>query len=126
MGDERKKHMALGDPISITYNGVAKSLAKIYNASGGIEYTLDEVTIRYTLSVKHTIPPKGESGESHLARLDVDHYDASNVLLRTSSAWMVIKTFEGVQLATASDYAAQALVDFLTDGNIDKLIARES
>lgn len=118
--------MALGDPVAITYNGVAKNLAKIYSPNGGVEYTLDEVTIRYTLSVKHTIPPKGGSGESHLVRLDVDHYDASNVLLRTSSAWIVIKTFDGVQLATASDYTTQALIDFLTDGNIDKIIARES
>jgi hypothetical protein len=78
------------------------------------------------MSIKHTIPPKGESGESHLCRLDVDYYDAENVLLRTSSAWTVIKTFDGVQLATASDNTTQALVDFLTDGNIDKLIARES
>jgi hypothetical protein len=121
-----EEHMALGDPISITYNGVAKSLAKIYSPNGGVEYSLDEITTRYTLSVKHTIPPKGGAGESHMVRLDVDHYDASNVLLRTSSVWTVIKTFVGVQLATASDYAAQALVDFLTDGNIDKVIARES
>lgn len=118
--------MALGDPVSITYNGVAKSLAKTYPANGGVEYTLDEVTTRYTMSVKHTIPPKGGAGESHLVRLDVDQYDAGNVLLRTSSAWIVIKTFDGVQLATASDYTTQALIDFLTDGNIDKIIARES
>lgn len=114
--------MAFGDPVAITYNTVAKNLAKV----GHGEYYLDEVTTRYSLSIKHTIPAKGAAGESHMIRLDVDHYDVDGVLQRTSSAWTVIKTFVGSQLATASDYTTQALVDLLTDGNVDKLIARES
>lgn len=118
--------MALGDPLSITYNSVAKSLPLINRDNYGAEYYLDDGTQRYTATVKHTIPAKGATGESHMLRLDVDYYDANGVLLRTASAWTVIKTFVGVQLSTASDYTTQALIDLLTDGNIDKLIARES
>lgn len=118
--------MSLGDPISITYNAVAKNLVKINQDSYGSEYFLDDSTERYTLSVKHTIPPKGGAGESHLVRLDVEHYDGSGVLLRTSSAWSVIKTFDGAQDVASSQYTAEALVDFLTDANVAKVVGRES
>nr|UJQ85342.1 MAG: hypothetical protein 2 [Leviviridae sp.] len=118
--------MAFGDPIAITYNAVAKNLVKINQDSYGAEYYLDEGTTRFHLSIKHTIPPKGAPGESHLIRLDVETYDADDILLRTSSAWLVAKTFDGKQNTTTSDYVCQALVDLLTDGNVDKLLARES
>lgn len=118
--------MALGDPIGITYNAVAKNLVKINQDNFGATYYLDDGTERFTLSVKHTIPPKGGAGESHLVRLDVEHYDGSDVYLRTASAWTVIKTFDGKQDTASSDNVTQALVDYLTDANIDKVIGRES
>jgi len=117
--------MSLGDPISITYNTVAKNLVKINQDSYGSEYYLDDGDQKYTLSVKHTIPSKGASGESHLVRLDVEHY-SSGVLVRTSSAWSVIKTFDGTQDTNASQYTTEALVDFLTDANVAKVVGRES
>lgn len=119
--------MAFADPISITYNTVAKNLVRTRPLDGyGHQYELDEGTEKYSLTIRHTVPQRGAAGESHLVRLDVEHYDADGVLERTSSAWTVIKTFDGVQVAADSDYTAQALVDFLSDSNIDKIVARES
>lgn len=118
--------MSLGDPISVTYNTVAKNLVKINQDSYGSEYYLDDGTERFTVSVKHTIPSKGAAGESHLVRLDVEHFDAEGILQRTSSAWTVIKTFDGKQDVNSSQYATEALVDFLSDANIAKLVGRES
>lgn len=118
--------MSLGDPISITYNTVSKDLVKVNQDSYGSEYYLDDDTERYTLTVKHTIPAKGAAGESHLCRLDVEHYDADGVLTLTSSSWAVIKAFDGKQDTDAAQYTTEALVDFLTDANIGKLVGRQS
>lgn len=116
----------LGDTVSITYNTVAKTLSKINQDNFGAQYFLEESQIRYNLSIKHTIPARGKAGESHLARLDVEHYDANGVLLRIASAWSVIRTDSGVQDSTSSTRAANALVTFLTSANITKLVSRES
>jgi hypothetical protein len=118
--------MSLGDPIAITYNAVVKNLVKVNQDNFGSTYYLDDGTERFTMSVKHTIPASGEAGESHLVRLDVEHFDVDGVLLRTSSAWSVIKTFTGKQDTNSSQYVSEALVDFMTDANITKVIGRES
>lgn len=118
--------MAFADPITLTYATVATTMDRINQDNYGSEYYGVQGLNKLTLSVKHTIPARGKFGESHLARLDVEHYDADGVLLRTSSAWTVIRTDNGIQDATSSDNAAQCLVDFLTDANIDKLVGRQS
>lgn len=75
--------------------------------------------------MKHTIPARGASGESHLVRLDVEVYDAAGVLLRTASAWTVIRTDNGIQDPEESEDAAEAVVDFLSDANITKIVGRQ-
>jgi hypothetical protein len=120
----------IGDTIDITYNTVSKTLTRVNPNGYSSEYYLDDKAgndMVFNLSVKHTIPPRGSSGESHLARLDVEHYDStSGEYTHTASAWMVIKTSDAPQVATDSDNAAQALVDAMSDTLIDQLIARES
>lgn len=116
----------IGDTIQVTYNAVAKTLSKINQDNFGATYFLEESGIRYTASVKHTIPARGKAGESHLFRLDVEHYDANGALLRTAQAWSVIKTNDGVQDSTSSNRVANAMVSFMTAGNITKLVNRES
>lgn len=116
----------IGDTIGITYNTVAKTLKKVNQDNFGAVYYLEEATVRFTLNVKHTIPAKGQPGESHLMRLDIEHYDANGVLLRTSSAWAVIRTDDGAQDATLSGYATAALLTAFTSTNYTKLIGRES
>lgn len=115
-----------GDTIGITYNAVAKTLNKVNQDNYGAEYYLEETGIRYRMSIQHTIPKSGQPGESHMARLDVEHYDGSNVLLRTASAWTVFRTADAVQDSTSTTRCANALVGFLTSGNVTKLANRES
>lgn len=116
----------IGDPVQITYNAVTKDLVRVNQDNFGASYYLEDGTERFNLTIKHTIPAKGKPGESHLARLDVEHYDASNVLLRTTSAWTVFRTDTGIQDATSSSRAALALTGLLTSGNITKILSRES
>lgn len=114
------------DPISITYNAVAKNLARINQDSNGSDYYLDGGTEKFSLSIRHTIPARGGAGESHMMRLDVDHHDANGVFLRRCSSWTVIKTFDSTQDTTRSGYAANALVGLLTTTNVGKILAREN
>ena len=116
----------IGDTISLTYNAAAITLSKINQDNYGAEYFASSGNDRFTLSVKHTIPARGKPGESHLARLDVEHYDAAGVLLRTASAWTAIRTDNGIQANTNSENAAKALTAFLSAANITKLVNRES
>lgn len=81
---------------------------------------------KITLNVKHDIPSRGVAGESHLVRLDVEHYDGSGVYIRTSSAWTVIKTFDGIQSSSGSLNTAMALGGVLDSAFATKIIARES
>lgn len=115
-----------GDTIGITYNAVAKTLNKVNQDNYGAEYYLEETGIRYRASVAHTIPKAGQPGESHMFRLDVEHYDGNNVLLRTASSWAVIRTSDAVQDSTSSTRSANAMVGFLSGANVTKLVNRES
>lgn len=120
----------IGDTLSLTYNTVAKTLKLVDPGSYYAEYYLDDSSannMRFNMTITHTIPARGEYPESHLARLNVEHYDAtSGAYLRTSSAWMVIKTFDAEQDADACQYTTEALVDWCTDANIALVIDRES
>lgn len=115
----------LGDTITVTYNTVAKVLSRVKLEGYGANYYLDDTTKRFYVNVKHTVPVTGQSGESHLVRLDVEHITSDEVVRKTS-AWTVIRTDVGIQEATSADYTTQALVDFLSDATIDKVIGRES
>jgi hypothetical protein len=116
----------IGDPITLTYNAGSITMNRINQDNHGSEYYAQSGNDKFTLSVKHTIPARGKAGESHLARLDVEHYDANGVLLRTASAWTVIRTDNGIQNVTNSENATKALTAFLTAANITKLVNRES
>lgn len=119
--------MALGDPIVVTYDGTPKNLVRINDQNFTSFYYLDDGTERFSLSVKHTTPSqKGGAGESHLVRLDVEHYDGIGDLLRTSSAWTVIKTFDGKQDTSSSLKAADALIDLMDSTFIGRILGRES
>lgn len=118
--------MSLGDPISLAWNAGTVTMNRMDSPSHGGVYYGESGVRKFTLTVKHTIPDRGKAGESHLCRLDVEVYDANGVLLRTASAWSVIRTDQGVQDQEESEDAAEALVDFLTDGNITKIVGRQN
>lgn len=116
------------DTLSVTYNAVAKTLTRMTNGSYQVKYGLDDGgTMYYNLRIEHTVPSAANGvGETHMIRLDIDNYDADGAYLRRDSAWFVLKTSDAKQDSTAIDYTAQALVDFLSDANLLKLVAREA
>jgi hypothetical protein len=118
--------MSLSDPITLAWDSGTVTMNRINQDSHGSEYYGVSGVRRFTLTVKHTIPARGASGESHLVRLDVEVYDANGVLLRTASAWAVIRTDGGIQDQEESEDAAEALVDFLSDATITKIVGRQN
>lgn len=115
----------LADPLSITYNAVAISMKKIKEANGASQYYAENGGRKFTLDFSHTIPPNGKGGESHLAKLTVEHFDANGIFLRSVSPWSVVKTFDQPQVAADAEYAARALRDLLTNAVITQLVGRE-
>lgn len=81
---------------------------------------------KITLNVKHDIPSRGAAGESHLVRLDVEHYGIDGAYLSTSSAWVVIKTFDGIQVSQSSVDTQTGLAGILAPAFVAKIVARES
>lgn len=118
----------LDNTLTIDYGAhTGTVLTRIREEGYGSEYYGEAGVYKFTLTVKHTVPARGQPGESHLVRLDVEHYDADGLYLRTSSAWLVIKTFDGVQDSGESSDTVLALQDFTgVSTNIDKVVARES
>lgn len=117
----------LDNTLTITYNATDVTMTRVAEQNFSSQYYGENGDDKLTMSINHTIPARGAAGESHLVRLDVEHYDSEGVYLRTSSAWTVIKTFDGIQSSTACEYTVAALQDFTADAaKIAKVIARES
>lgn len=117
--------MSFADPLALTYNAVAKNLVRVNQDSNGSDFFLDGGTEKFSAAIRHTIPAKGQVGESHMLRLDVDHYDANSVYIRRGSVWVVAKSYDTAQNSTTMGYALASLVGLLSAGNQSKLLARE-
>lgn len=122
--------MSITDPAAITYNSVATNLNRVNQDNyGSVFYAESAAGEKMNLTVKHTIPGLGKDGESHLLRLDVEEYDASDVLLRKTSAWLAIRTDGGIQDQTAAENAAKALLAYLSASSyavVTKLVSRQN
>lgn len=119
--------MAITDPITYAYDAGTITLNRINQDNYGAVYYGEGTNKKVTLTVKHGIPAKGKAGESHLVRTDIEHYDpTSGALLRTASAWMVIRTDDGVQDVESSEDVAESIVDFMSDATITKIVSRQS
>lgn len=118
--------MSFTDPMSFTYNAVAKALVRTNQDGSGSDFYLDGGTRKFTAAVRHTIPARGGFGESHMLRLDADEHDANGLYLRRNSAWIVAKTFDATQNTVDLGYTLNSLVAFLTTTQVGKLIAREN
>lgn len=117
----------LDNTLTINYDATPVTMTRIAEQNYSSQYFGESGTKKLTMSVNHTIPARGAAGESHLVRLDIEHYDLEGLYLRTSSAWTVIKTFDGTQDSAASAHTVAALQDFSADAaKIAKVIARES
>jgi len=117
----------LSSTITLTVNGVAKVLSRITGSEPyQSKYWLEDGLVEYLLSFKHTVPSKrGISKESHLVRLDVNTYDADNVLVRTQSVWTVLEVSVGRQDTTTLGYYSDALAAWIA-ANEALILARES
>lgn len=119
--------MSFSDPIVLTYNSASKSLVKVNQDNRGAEYFLDDGVNKFTLAIKHQITPKtSKTGESHLARLDVERFSAEGIYLRTDSIWVSIRTNDSQQVTADMQLAADAFLTFATSANVGKLLAREN
>lgn len=118
----------IGDTIGITYNAVAKTLVKVNQDSYGADYYLDDSanSMKFRLSVRHTIVESGLPGDSHMMRLYVDYLDVNGLITRTASSWGVMKTDVAIQDLTSSQRTQAAFLTAWTSGNTTKMLGRES
>lgn len=117
----------LDNTLTINYDATPVTMTRVSQQNFSSEYFGESGTMKLTMKVNHSIPARGNPGESHLVRLDIEHYDVDGLYLRTSSAWTVIKTFDGIQDSVASEFTVAALQDFTAvAANITKVVARES
>lgn len=116
----------LDNTLTITLGGASVVLTRVDQSNFVSTYFGQDGDDKVSLSVRHQIPSRGGSNESHLVRLDVEHYDALGVYIRQSSAWTVIKTFDGVQDQSDSEEAVAALTGLTDSTFTSKLINRES
>ena len=119
--------MAITDPLTFAYDGGSITLNRINQDNFGSVFFGTATGLNVTLTFKHTIPPLGADGESHLVRCDVDHMDTTTgAFVRRASAWCSIRTDGAPQDSENSEDVTEALVDFLSDANITKVIGRQS
>lgn len=117
----------LDQSMTFNYDGAPLEVRRINQDNFSSIYFGETADEKVTLTISHTIPARGSAGESHLVRFDVEHYDATGVFVRQSSAWSVIKTFDGTQDTPSSKAAMEGLTAFLAvSGTLDKVLARES
>lgn len=82
----------------------------------------------FVLSIKHTFPKDrtGTTPTSHMVRLDVTEYDATNTVVRMASVWRPFATNKGRQDTTQITNLNKAMAAFLTAPNLTKLLNGES
>lgn len=119
--------MAFADPLTFAYDAGNVTLNRVNQDNFGAVYYGVGTNLTITLTIKHTIPAIGADGESHLARVDIDFFDATTgAFKRRASAWCAIRTDGAPQDQENSEDVTEALVDFLSDANITKLVGRQS
>lgn len=115
------------DTLQITYNAVAVTLNRITEANFSSTYYGESSGNKYTLEIKHTIPRKGATGESHVCKLSVEYFDGTTgAYLRTEDVWTVVRTTDAAQNSTTALRSANALVGLTTSAFMQSLIARQS
>lgn len=117
----------LADPQSITYNAVAKSLPAISRGTDASSYRLDDSGTVYTFTVLHQFKNRKRA----VVRLQRDSYAPdplapSNYILTSMTATMTID-YPQVGLTSAdAQLLGKALVGWLSDANILKVVNGET
>lgn len=117
----------LADPQAVTYATVAKSLPKISSGVDSSEYNLNDGGVVYNLIVSHQFKTRNRVN----VRLRRNAYaadaivPANNVLASMTASFTMDFPTVGM---TSSDMSnlAQALVDYLSDATILKLVNGET
>lgn len=115
------------DPQSVTYNTVAKSLVTTARGDNSSVYELNDSGVKYKLTLSHQYSKRNRVA----ARLERETYasdpivPAQNILAGATVTFVM--DFPNVGLLPIDvSYLAQALVDWLTDANLLKLINNET
>jgi hypothetical protein len=119
--------MAFSDPLSITVNSVAKSLARIDSGNNySSEYFLSETTGEYTVKIRHSQFQKdGVVMDRHNVELTYVLYATATTKAFTRKVYTVIEN-ERSDVKADVGFLAAAEVAFLSAGNVTKLLNRES
>jgi len=116
------------DPQSVTINSVAQSLPRTSVGDRSAVYTKDDETVMLTIS--HTTTSRGRV--RRMVRLDVskvasDPFVANQSRKVSSSAYLVIdEPVDGAYTNAELLLNGKALVAWLSDANLTKVIAGES
>lgn len=116
------------DPVSITYNSVAKSLPKIGSNSDQADYRLNDSGVVYQLTLSHQFKPARTRA---VARLRRDSFVANPVvptqnLLGSMTATLTMDFPTAGLTATDAQTLANALVAWATPANLLKLANGET
>jgi len=115
----------LDNTLSITWNTVPITLTRVKEQSYSSEYRGEDGDEKFILTVQHT-EEGANGGESHSVKLTVKHFDVNGVYLRTSSAWTVLKTFDGSQVTSDVTEAHSALASVVDAAFITRIANMES
>lgn len=118
----------LATPVSITYDSVAYDFERVNQDNYSADYmstTVPSGISAMRFSVKHNVPARGGTGEGHVIKLEIDVLDGNDEYLRTESAWMVMKTFENIQVTSSIAKLGSALTGIVPSIQ-GKVLGRES
>lgn len=115
----------LSEPLAVTVDTEAYSLARVNqdNFRGTYFDESADGLSKATITTAHTVPASVGGTESHMVRMDIARYDASNNYTRTDSVWMVFKTTGGPQNTAALEDIYQGLTAFLEATSNTALLA---
>lgn len=118
----------IGDSITLTHNAVSKTLNKISEANFTSLYQLRTATDEFVLTVRHST----ETAKAGATPFERHNVELKHTVYATPTAFEVVNVAsQTIRCKRGSDPAAslldaKALIGWLSDANISKLIAWES
>jgi hypothetical protein len=124
---DSKEFHVFADPQSVTYNAVAKSLARIGTSDNQSEYKLNDSGVVYDLVISHQFKARNRA----VVRLRRDAYVADALVpaqnvLASMTATMTIDFPTSGYTAAEAQLLGKALVGFLSDANLLKVVNGET
>lgn len=118
--------MSFSDPQSVTINAIAKSLVRINQDKYSSEYFLRDATGEITMNIRNTVFTRnGQTMDRHAVDVTQTIYATATVPSVVRKVYTVIENSRSDTPADAV-LLAQALAAWMTSGNLNKLVNRES